>query len=300
MSTHMTAKRLSRQADLRACERLMFKHLCRPGADRLNEVVRYHLESGGSRLRANLALEAGQALKLTTEINVALAAICELIHNASLLHDDIQDQSTHRRGQLAAWYRFDANTAMCAGTLMLSAAFDLAARIDPHGVKLATHLYQRTADLIVGQTADLQYQSNDFGVEQYLQMAAGKSGALMALPLELVMIASEQWHALTNAKRAGESFAVAYQIADDIVDATEDLSSGNCNIIGVILARVECPPALTNEALHQASQVAQTHLDLAVKYARELPDNSGLALIDLCATLSLPVCTESITSSEET
>ena len=280
-----------------ACELMMLDALCRSGSDRLNRLIRYHLESGGHRIRARLALEMGKALNLSRETCIALAVSCELVHNASLLHDDIQDQSTHRRGKPAAWQCFDANTAMCAGTLMLSAAFDVLASIDTNPAKLIRHLHQRTADLIVGQTGDLQYETQRWGVEQYLRIVAGKSGALLALPLELVVLAADRDHALKTATQAGEAFAIAYQIADDMADLAEDLALGNCNIIAVIQSQDHF--ATAQQARHQARLLAQTHLDQASKYASQLPDRSGQALIALCNTLALSVCTESSTSCEE-
>ncbi len=297
MGTHEPMPNSLHAEPLRACESLMLDALCRRGADRLNNLIRYHLESGGSRIRARLALEAGEALNLPTATCIALAASCELIHNASLLHDDIQDQSTHRRGKPAAWQCFDPNTAMCAGTLMLSAAFDVLAKIDTNPVKLIRHLHQRTADLIVGQTADLQYEAQRWDTEQYLQIVTGKSGALLALPLELSLIAADRGYALQTAKQAGEAFAIAYQLADDLADWDDDLALGNCNIIAVIQAQDASVSA--QQARHHARLLAQTHLRQACEYARQLPDQSGQSFIALCHTLTLSVCTESSTSCEK-
>ncbi len=297
MSTH-EQKSCSLHLDpLRACESLMLDAICHSGSDRLNSLIRYHLESGGNRIRARLALETGHDLNLPLETCIALAASCELIHNASLLHDDIQDKSTHRRGKPAAWLCFDTNTAMCAGTLMLSAAFDVLASIGTNSAKLIRHLHQRTADLIAGQTGDLQYETQRWEVEQYLQIVTGKSGALLALPLELAVLAADAGHALQSATQAGESFAIAYQIADDMADLNEDLALANCNIIAVIRAQDNC--TTVQHAGHQARLLAQTHLDQACEYAGQLPGLSGQALIALCNTLTLPVCTESSTGCEE-
>jgi len=297
MSTHEQMAGSLHSEPLKDCESMMLDALCRSGADRLNRLIRYHLESGGNRIRARLALETGQALNLPRKTCIALAASCELIHNASLLHDDIQDQSTHRRGKPAAWRCFDANTAMCAGTLMLSAAFDVLARIDANPAKLIQHLHQRTADLIAGQTGDLQYEAQHWGVEQYLQIVTGKSGSLLALPLELVLLAADRGYALQMAKQAGEAFAIAYQIADDMVDLSEDLALGNCNVMTVIQAQDS--GAKAQQVRHQACLLAQMHLNQACKYASQMPDQCGQALITLCNTLALSVCTESSTSCEE-
>jgi len=290
MSTHEKTADVDIERQLRACESLMVEHACQPGADRLNELIHYHFESGGSRIRARLALSAGQALQLTPKTCIGLAASAELIHNASLLHDDIQDKSTHRRGRQAAWHRFDHNTAMCAGTLLLSAAFDIAVRTTEteHTNELVARLHQSTADLIVGQTLDLRHTQLKLGIKQYLRMAAGKSGALLALPLELVLIAARQPAALAIAKSAGESFAIAYQVADDIADFEEDLAQGNCNIVEIMQSQ----GTNQTESVTRAVTMAQNHLALAIGFAEQLPNFSGQLLIKLCKTLPLPAGVE--------
>jgi geranylgeranyl pyrophosphate synthase len=222
-------------------------------------------------------------MELSENICIALAASCELIHNASLLHDDIQDGDTWRRGKEAAWSRFDQSTAMCAGTLMLSAAFETIAQIDQHTQGLVIHLHQRTADLIHGQTLDLAFAAGPVDLKGYLDIASAKSGSLLALPLELVMITCNQLNALPIAKQAGESFAIAYQIADDLNDVDDDLERGTCNIIRVLQHR----EVDRNQATREALDLIQKHLRLAEHYAAQLPANSGAYLMNLCGKLSV-------------
>jgi len=257
--------------------------LIRQHSDQLNALIRYHFDSKASHARARLALTAGLALDLSENICIALAASCELIHNASLLHDDIQDGDTQRRGKEAAWSRFDQSTAMCAGTLMLSAAFETIAQIDQHTQELVLHLHQRTADLIHGQTLDLAFAAEPVNLQGYLDIASAKSGSLLALPLELVMITCNRLNALPIAKQAGESFAIAYQIADDLNDVEDDLARGTCNIVGVLQRRDVDRSQATREAL----DLMQKHLRLAEHSAAQLPAESGAYLLSLCGKLSV-------------
>jgi len=281
---------------LQRVEVLMTQKACRPDAEKLSALIRYHLESGGGRVRAKLALHASLALDLNQNTAVALAASCEMIHNASLLHDDLQDGDTQRRGRQAAWCRFDRNTAMCAGTLMLSAAFDILASISQSTGALVAHLHSRTSDLICGQTLDLAGQANTFELRSYVDMVAGKSGSLMALPLELVMIAAQQKSALLASKAAGDFFAIAYQITDDLNDLDEDLSRNNYNIIGVLQA----DGLDRNQAVRKATQLAQTYLEQAVEQAQQMPADSGKFLIALCHNLTQSIDVEGRISCEQT
>ncbi len=285
MTTINTDSGSNLESLLQANELFMQQAIGEVAAERLASVIRYHLESGGARLRAKLALSAGTALSLNKDICLALAASCELIHNASLLHDDIQDGDKMRRGREAAWFKYDVNSALCAGTLMLSAAYRAISQVTVHATQLLAHLHQRTSDLISGQSLDLTSKTQHLNVKTYLDIAKGKSGSLLALPFELVMISADQTAAIPIAKAAGESFAVAYQIADDLSDEQDDLSQHKNNILSVLHDKgLDRPNALT-----QANQLANDHLNQAINYASQLPANSGACFIPLCEKLALTI-----------
>jgi geranylgeranyl pyrophosphate synthase len=266
---------------LQATELFMFQAIGQTKAKSISVVMRYHIESGGARVRARLALHTGLALNLEKKIIVALSACCELVHNASLLHDDIQDGDEMRRGRMAAWFKFDINSAMCAGTLMLSAAYKAVSEVTVYSPQLIAHLHQRTSDLISGQVIDVTSSASVINVTTYLDMAKGKSGSLLALPLELVMISANEPTALPFAKVAGESFAVAYQIADDMSDLQADLANSRTNIVSIL----ENTGVTRPEALARARLLAEEHLKFATEYAAKLPANSGAYFIKLCETL---------------
>lgn len=84
------------------------------------EAAVYHLSTGGRRMRVQLCIHAGLAVGLSTENIVCLGAACELIHNASLIHDDIQDRDEYRRGKKTVWALYGQSIAICAGDLYLS------------------------------------------------------------------------------------------------------------------------------------------------------------------------------------
>jgi len=94
--------------------------------------ARYHLEAGGQRVRARLALHACEALGVVGDQAVRLAACVELLHNASLVHDDLQDKEKLRRGLPTVCAAFGPDVALCTGDLLLSAAYGGA-----HGRKTA-------------------------------------------------------------------------------------------------------------------------------------------------------------------
>ena len=85
----------------------------------LFQAASYHFKNPGKSFRAQLALSSGIALGLNEQDNLHWAAACELLHNASLIHDDISDASTHRRGQESIHEYFGSDMALCLGDWMV-------------------------------------------------------------------------------------------------------------------------------------------------------------------------------------
>ena len=282
MNIHENSISIQLQGLLKECEIKISQQLNQVDNPILQELFTYHLASGGGRNRAKLALYSGCAVNLAKKDTLAIAAACEMIHNASLLHDDIQDGDTHRRGREAAWSRFSINDAMCAGTLMLSAAYASVSEAPLATAKLVQHVHDRTAQLISGQVFDLNHDNQQSNLDQYLKIAIQKSGSLMALPLELVMIASGNHASVLAARQAGESFAVAYQIFDDLQDQHKDLVNDSCNIVCVL----EASGISRQSAELQAVLLVEFYTQKALEQSQSLPNNSGQLLGEMCHQLS--------------
>ena len=141
----------------------------------------YHLASGGRRIRAQLAIQAGSALKLPVGDTVLIAAACELVHNASLVHDDLQDRDLDRHGLASVWSAYGEGVAICAGDLLLSAAYCALATISRPQLlpALLPVIHRHVCDASAGQCADLANEKNrTFSLQDYEKLAALKSGAL--------------------------------------------------------------------------------------------------------------------------
>ena len=94
-----------------------------PNLSLVADAARYHFSAGGSRIRAQLGLAAAAALNLSPQASLACALAPELLHNASLVHDDLQDEDTMRRTRPAVWSRFGKDIAISTGDLLISAAY---------------------------------------------------------------------------------------------------------------------------------------------------------------------------------
>lgn len=243
----------------------------------------YHLGSGGRRIRGRLALHASLALGLSKSDAVCIASTAELLHNASLIHDDLQDKDALRHGVPAVWKKFGTNVAICTGDLMLSAAFaGLCGISDVQKIPaLLALVHERTAMAISGQCADLSVSNQPvFDTETYNKIVVQKSGALLSLPLELVLIASGKSGWLGHARAAAEAFSIAYQVADDLADRACDAKAGSLNIVHILQTMGGC-----DDASFVASEYGLKNLDLAVVEALKLPCEAGTLLLNLSLEL---------------
>lgn len=256
-------------------------------------VVAYHLRSGGKQVRAKLALSAAFALGLEDSDAVHLAACAELLHNASLVHDDLQDGDLFRRGQPTVWSKYGKNFAICCGDLLLSAAYGVLCQISRTD-KLPAVLemvHQRTSRAIAGQCADLSaLDSHTDLVEQYIGIAKAKSGALLGLPLELSLLFAGYPESIAIAKSSADHFAVGYQIIDDLQDHASDSKRASHQQQQVVTPALNIVLLLEQRSGHddsfaQACALAIDHLKQCENYALQLPHQSGLLLISYCTKM---------------
>jgi geranylgeranyl diphosphate synthase type I len=197
----------------------------------LAEIARQHLASGGKQFRARLVLGAAAALDLPASEAVPFAAACELLHNASLVHDDLQDGDTVRRGRPAVWAEHGMAQAVNAGDLLLmlpTLALDGEAYAPELRWALARSLARRAARTACGQALELEMaRSTRWAWADYVQAAAGKTGQLFALPIEgAALIAGFDAGLAEALGDAAVPLGVLFQIRDDILDLYGDKGRG--------------------------------------------------------------------------
>ena len=232
--------------------------------------VHHHLRAGGSRVRACLCIDASIALNVSEVDAVTLATICELLHNASLIQDDLIDRASPRRGVPSVWAAFDDATAVCAGDLMLASAYFLVAELEHTGfLRTALQLVHKSAEkVILSQGAE--NGPSPLSMKEYEMLAKGKSGSLLSLPLELSLLLSGQSHHLETAQRVAAQFAVAYQMSDDLDDYDQDREAGSLNAVSVAL---DCGAGDLTEARGMVRDRAIELLESSIQEADALPQN---------------------------
>lgn len=222
---------LAGTSGLDEAEALMLRLAVGHRLDRVGAIAREHLALGGKRMRARLALAAIEALGGDRVGLAGWAAACELLHNATLIHDDLQDGDAVRRGQPAVWARYGAAQAINAGDLLLMLPTHAIAELpvtDAVRWRLARALVRRAEATVRGQGHDLDLLgSGRLTWTEWSHAARGKSGELLALPVEGAALAvglSDD-----TARGLAKPFAtlgVLYQACDDRLDLYGDKGRG--------------------------------------------------------------------------
>jgi geranylgeranyl pyrophosphate synthase len=204
-------------------EELMLLLAGDPATDLAARMACEHLATGGKRLRARLALAALEALGGPRGLGVGWAAACELLHNATLIHDDLQDGDTTRRGRPTTWQRFGAAQAVNAGDLLLMLPFLAVERIPAPAERrfsLAAAVARQATVTVRGQTAEIELGSADeVEWDGYRDAVQGKTGALFQLPVEGAAILAGYDPAEAHTLAAGfRGLGVLFQLQDDVLD----------------------------------------------------------------------------------
>jgi geranylgeranyl pyrophosphate synthase len=186
----------------------------------LAKAAQYHFKNPGKSFRAQLALSSGIALGLNEHDNLHWAAACELLHNASLIHDDISDSSTHRRGQESIHKYFGSDMALCLGDWMVAKAFELASRNSSYGGLLVGLLAQSMQETCSGQISDIN-QRQCAELTEWQRIAKGKTAPLLIAPIKGAALAaglSSNLDSLKSLEALIGFCGLAYQGRNDIDD----------------------------------------------------------------------------------
>lgn len=176
--------------------------------------------SGGKAVRPALALLSARAAGAAIEVGVPGAVAVELVHNFSLLHDDVMDGDTERRHRPTVWTVWGLPSAILAGDAMLTVAQQvLLDSGSAHTTQALQLLLRATNQLIHGQFEDLDFETrDDVSLEACQQMAAGKTGALLAASSAIGAVLAGAPTQITNALACyGEHLGMAFQLVDDLL-----------------------------------------------------------------------------------
>jgi geranylgeranyl diphosphate synthase, type I len=245
--------------------------------ENISEIINYHIGNSGGQTRAKISIAVAKSLRINSNDTLCSAAAVELLHNASLVHDDIQDKAEFRREKQSLWKKFGINSAICAGDLMISAAFSAVANVNNKvHVSAITQVMHRTVrETITGQFSDLSFnKGDDISFEQYESVAAGKSAPLIGLAIEIPLVIADHKNTSVLINSAVIPFAVAYQMYDDLADIEQDEKSGSLNIVNLYRKSNSL-----KSSIKQTSHRIDALINESEKNAMLLPEGSGDYLI---------------------
>lgn len=197
----------------------------------LGAAARYHLARPGKQLRGGLAQAVASRLGVDTPSARDLGVACELLHNASLVHDDIQDRDVLRRGRETVWVRFGEPVAINLGDHLLACAFACLAKLPAPAerrIRLVQVFAVATSRIACGQSDEILHRE-DLSLERdrYERIARDKTGPLLALPLACAAIlAGLEERDVAAMREGGLLLGTAYQLADDVADLLDQKQRG--------------------------------------------------------------------------
>lgn len=179
---------------------------------------------GGKAIRPTLAVASAQAGGGTVDDGLSGAVAVELIHNFSLLHDDVMDRDLERRHRPTGWAVFGEGQAILAGNAMLTCAIEALATDGERGRRALPAMLTATQRLISGQSDDLYFEdATEITVDDVLHMEAGKTAALLACSASIGALAAGAPVTTVDALHDfGHQLGMAFQLVDDILGITGD------------------------------------------------------------------------------
>ena len=185
----------------------------------------YFLESGGKRLRPLLVLLSAKAVgsKFAMAYNAAVAA--ELLHNFTLVHDDIMDNADKRRGRPTLHKKYDVNTAILAGDSLLSIAYEyLIKDCNGNAKKVLASFTKGLIEICEGQSLDKEFElRNNVSLKEYLDMIGKKTAAMAEMCCSIgAQIGGGTAAEIKALETYGRNIGIAFQIQDDLLDIIAD------------------------------------------------------------------------------
>ncbi|MCF2506576.1 polyprenyl synthetase family protein [Dyadobacter sp. CY107] len=228
----------------------------------LYEPIRYIMSLGGKRFRPLLTLLAASIYSDNWANAIKPAMAVEVFHNFTLMHDDIMDQAPLRRGKPTVHEKWNANTAILSGDVMLIKAYDLLLDIPAEKLRRVLERFNKTAaEVCEGQQLDMNFEIRwDVTEEEYLGMIRLKTSVLLGFALELGgIIGGADEESIQLLYSAGENMGIGFQLKDDLLDVYGDPDKFGKQVGGDIISNKKT--FLLIEALSKADNGSKAELD---------------------------------------
>jgi geranylgeranyl diphosphate synthase, type I len=195
--------------------------------EKLRQAMKHYPEGGGKRMRPILAMLVAEAVGQNSKKAMPFGCCLEIIHNFTLVHDDVMDKDPMRRGRPAVHVLFDEPTAIIAGDALFARAYDILSEseIDGEALRALVHSVSETVYLIAeGQQMDIDFEARQtVGVEEYIEMVEKKTAVLFACAAEGgAIIGGGSQKQIHDMKECARLFGIGFQIWDDVLGILGD------------------------------------------------------------------------------
>ena len=204
----------------------------------LYEPAQYILEGGGKRIRPILVLLSCEAVGGSVDDAYDASVAIEILHNFTLIHDDIMDHAAHRRGRPSVHVKWDANTAILVGDELIGIAYNTLLRTEKGDLrKIISVFTDGMIEVCEGQSYDKEFEARDcVGADEYLMMIAKKTGRLVTVSAEVgALIGNASDAHMQSLVNYAACIGRAFQIQDDLLDVIADAGKFGKPIGGDIL-----------------------------------------------------------------
>ena len=191
----------------------------------LYEPCNYFLQIGGKRIRPVLCLLGNELFDDIHKDAYDIATAVELFHNFTLIHDDMMDAASLRRGMQTVHTKYNSNIALLSGDVMLIKAYEYINKIQPLYIQRILQLFSKTAiEVCEGQQLDMDFENQaEVSLDEYIKMIELKTSVLLAATLQMgAIIGGASEGNCQHLYQFGLNLGIAFQIQDDYLDAFGD------------------------------------------------------------------------------
>ncbi len=230
--------------------------------EELYEPIRYLMSLGGKRMRPLMTLMATALFTDDWQKAIKPATAVEVFHNFTLMHDDIMDKAPLRRGKPTVHAKWNDNTAILSGDVMLVQAYELLIFVEDTKFKKALKRFNRTAaEVCEGQQLDMNFENREnVSEEEYLEMIKLKTSVLLGYALELGgIIGGAREKSCDLLYKIGLNIGLGFQLKDDLLDVYGDPEKFGKQVGGDIISNKKT--FMLIEALEKAEGETKVALD---------------------------------------
>lgn len=211
--------------ELAAVNELIHDRMKSEHAPRIPQVTAHLVDAGGKRIRPMLTLATARLCGYEGRSHVLLASAVEFIHTATLLHDDVVDKSGQRRGRPTANLLWDNKSSVLVGDYLFARAFQM--MVETGSIRVLDILANASATIAEGEVLQLSMAENVQMTEEiYLKIIRGKTAALFSAATEVSGVIAECDDAAIRALfEYGDALGISFQMVDDLLDYTGDISA---------------------------------------------------------------------------